>query len=336
MMNISYKSQFLNLDPEYSRLIPSRIRNEFSGMANQANISVRLWGTHVQITINVLNMPDMSMISCGVTPQGTGKVFASLGSIKTGDHRYIEQDICLPVVKTTILSESDINGAEVLGGRTIVQSLLQTFESIFENIRLRIHDRFAVNYRDEFVRQSDVRYSKETLSFIRTFLGLINWQLMLNGSKVSDDCLTVVCNSFSRNHPRCFNLGYAGDTDIDPVLPPPLYYDPSLLADLKATILLKMVCGDTHAEFFSKHGYLLVSKDGYQITLKPGAFFNITDPHGRSARLCVHTVNLSCNPIDEVVIAYLHIQNDFESWLRTANVFSNNGFKRPWELDKAA
>ena len=67
----------------------------------------------------------------------------------------------------------------------------------------------------------------------------------------------------------------------------------------------------------------------YSFEITPGKFPVVTDPNGKTARFCIHTIGFSCNPIDEVVIAYLHIRNRFDEWMDMAIIHNaQSGFQR--------
>ena len=65
----------------------------------------------------------------------------------------------------------------------------------------------------------------------------------------------------------------------------------------------------------------------------PGKFVKATDPKGTTVELCIHTVAFSCNPTDELILAYLHIKHQFEWYLNVANVFGDKRFIIPEEKE---
>src|SRR5690606_9937696 len=80
------------------------------------------------------------------------------------------------------------------------------------------------------------------------------------------------------------------------------------MANYKAKCLLRTVCGDELYQEFESRGQITVQNEGYTFEIAPSEFVKCTDPNGKKAKLCIHTQALSCNPIDELVIAYLNIK----------------------------
>lgn len=86
----------------------------------------------------------------------------------------------------------------------------------------------------------------------------------------------------------------------------------------KAIMLMRDVCGEGRARSFEHQGFLAIEKNGYHFVLKPNSWIKCTDPNGKKADLCIHTANFSCHPYDEVIIAYLNINNRFTEFMNMA------------------
>lgn len=99
-------------------------------------------------------------------------------------------------------------------------------------------------------------------------------------------------------------------------------------ADHQAMILLGKVVGQEVANEFLDTGVVLVQREGYTFKIHARAFIEVLDPAGKTANLCIHSQQFCCNFVDEVVIAYLNIKNNFEEYINTANIFASPGFKK--------
>lgn len=244
-----------------------------------------------------------------------------------GNRQQFEQHLSIPRIIGQLLDYSDLSGG-VPAGRTLVRSVLRRTESIVETIRQHIRNSVGADVRDLTLQTLSHRYHRATEQTLQSFLGAIHWRLLLSKSGCDTDCLDVVEYSFAHNFPRLYNLLHDDATNIPLIANAPLYrFDRTTVANIKATALLKNVCGETMATEFDKVGHITVKAHGYRFVIKPGQSVECTDPNGKSARLCIHTMNFSVNPIDEVVIAYLHLMHKFDDYMKLAIVHGGGGFR---------
>jgi hypothetical protein len=61
-----------------------------------------------------------------------------------------------------------------------------------------------------------------------------------------------------------------------------------------------------------------VKQEGYTFEIPANAFIRCIDPNGKRADLCIHSKSFSCNPIDEVILAYLHIKHKLAAYMAEA------------------
>ena len=81
-------------------------------------------------------------------------------------------------------------------------------------------------------------------------------------------------------------------------------------------------------KMFGDSGFINFTHNNYDFTLTPGQWILCRDPDGFRASLCIHTMGLSCDPIDEIVIAYLHIVNEFDGFMKKSIVHNaEKGFR---------
>lgn len=297
-----------------------------TGVSNHVKIETNLWGRDLDITIYCYHFTQGTIITFGVEPRGDGITFIRDGH--GTQFRYVEQEIVLRPNCGVILNLSELAGGEVAAGRTVAKALLDVSESLFEYIRLSILNNIGNGIKGQFASEIKRNFGKSTSQTIKSMLSQINWPALLNGSGATEQCTMVVCGSLVNNAPRQFPFDFTGVTGIKE-LPPPLKYDCKSLADMKATMLLKLVCGEKLYNMFVEHGYIEFHNNGYWFKMYPGKWIQCTDPNGRSAELCIHTANFNTNWIDELPIAYLNIRDDMFAFLRLANVFNaQQGFCR--------
>jgi len=297
-----------------------------------ADVALSLWGRDFRLTLHFYQLDSQgTIITFGLKPLGDGMYALPFGTGST--HRWVYQELVVHPMYGEVMGLSELNDSAVFGGRTISQAFRDTFESIFETVRLTMRRNFGREVADRYLADIDKRFGAQTRETIREVLGSLHWALLLHPSECGQQCLSVVQTSLSRNFPRQFGLSHNGNTDIPELPANPMSYSTWSLADVKATALLQTVCGKAYAKFFKIKGYITVKNMGYSFKVAPGKFVECTDPNGKTASLCIHTVNFSCNPIDEVVIAYLHIKNHLAEYMDKAVAHSAQaGFQRSPEI----
>lgn len=236
------------------------------------------------------------------------------------ESKILEQDISLVPFYGTILDFSDLQGDGVSIGREIATIVLRRIESLIETVRDRIRASVGSSVKSVVLNHLHERYGKFTKIGFQNFLKDVNWNLLFSGSNCTEDFFTVVCASLSNNPVRAFDLIHDGDTDdIKPLkFGNRFHISSSTIADAKARSLLRLVCGDKLADQFLETGYLSMTNEGYKFIIKPMSWVQCTDPNGKTAELCIHTVGFSVNPVDEVIIAYLNIKHKLKEYLSTA------------------
>jgi hypothetical protein len=243
-----------------------------------------------------------------------------------------EQVIDAPNIIGQLLDSSELADGGVFAGRTVTGSILRRIESIIETVRQHIRDNLSriPDVRNLALTTMHDRYGKHTAETIRTLLGAIDWRLMLAKGGSDFDQLNVVEFAMGHNPPRFHSILDNPTGEIPLIRHAPLNrFDQTTIANLKATALLRNVCGEQHAVEFENLGRIIVKEQGYSFSIKPGEFVDCLDPNGKTARLCIHTIGFQCNPIDEVVIAYLHIKHKLVAYMREAVLHRvQDGFQR--------
>jgi hypothetical protein len=256
-----------------------------------------------------------------------GVLKVSRGS--AGNRQDLEQHFSIPRIIGQLLDYSDLANGGVPAGRTLAQSVLRRTESIIETIRQSLRKNIGSDVREITLKALHDRYHEHTKQTICEFLGNIHWRLLLSKAGCDADCLNVVEYSFRHNPLQFFSILHDDETDIPLIRNAPIHrFDQGTIANLKATALLKNVCGKKLGEEFDKSGHITVKQYGYKFVIKPGQFVDCTDPNGKSARLCIHTLGFAVNPIDEVIIAYLHLRHKFDEYMDMAIVHGREpGFR---------
>lgn len=246
-----------------------------------------------------------------------GKLQLSKGD--GGNRQIFEQLVESPKLAGQFLDWSDLSDGGVPAGRTVSKAFLRKTESIIETIRLHIRKHL---HQGSICQATDVlhsQYGPATRIEIKSFLHEINWRFMFEHAGCDTDCMNVIDTSLRNNPVEFHPINFRGESEI-PVLTIAelVRFDSSTLADMKATSLLRHVCGDELATEFSRTGAITIKRYGYRFRLRPNQFADCVDPNGKTARLCIHTTSFSVHPIDELVIAYLHIKHRFAEYMKMA------------------
>jgi len=246
----------------------------------------------------------------------------------------LSQRITFQEIKGIILHWSELNDGGVDAGRVLANAILQKTASIVETIRQGIRRNISGEVRDQFLCEVHRRYGRITKGVIEQFLSKINWSMMLRGGNCDEDTLNVLQASVDGRNAdgveSYHSITYGGDTGIATIVESEFIFNRRDLSDLKATALLRNVCGDILGDEFDKTGSITICVNDYTFKIRPGDFVDCYDPNGKSARLCIHTLGFSCNAIDECVFAYLNIKNKFDEYMSTAIYHgTQKGFMRP-------
>lgn len=289
-----------------------------------------------------------------------------------GHKRAIEQTIEFPTISGSIVENSFFRGSGEDLPQFISTQLQTKLESALERCRQLISSDMGDSTKDRaFTRLDD--NVKHTRKHINDFIQNVNWSMLFGWSDCGD-VLRESIDSAIRDVTIRVNGMLDQDYDIPDFVPysEPYFnqhihdiFEARRLAELEAiqqlnaerqaawheenakrqaeyakankTALSMMYdfLGDKFGKQFESQGYVELTQNGYTFTVAPSANIQVVDPKGNRAGLCIHTIGFSCNPIDEIVIAVLNIQNRFYEFMSKANYFSDRGFIKP-KLKKAS
>ena len=235
-------------------------------------------------------------------------------------HRTLEQELAVRPLCGHVLGMSDITDGGVEAGREIAQAILRKFESVVETTRQSIRRNMGREVRDAALGRLHDRFHEPTRETVTGILGQFNWPLLLDGSNCGEECLGVVEYTMSHNRPTYHDITFDGETGIPTLASESFAFTKLAIADFKATALLEHVCGRELAAEFSNKGRITVKSGGFTFVIRPNKFVECTDPKGNKGVLCIHAASFSCNPIDELTIAYLSIKHRLKEYLKTAVV----------------
>jgi len=332
-MNIVYD---ISLTEEHVTVITARCQLALYGRWVEFDVTSymlhdrysNLTSTAITFGLRNLNNTDLRCSSFDGTTNGVLRL-----SRGEGAHRqYFDQMISAPTIVGQLLDYSDLNNGGVPAGRTVTGSILRRIESIIETLRQNL---LANMSTDSLVRQLTLQtlheqYGGKTEKTLRTFLGKIDWRLMLAKAGCDNDQINVVEFAMEHNPPRFHSILDGPSGDIPLIRFAPINrFDRATVANIKATALLRNVCGEEYGVEFESTGRITVQEQGYTFVIKPGEFVSCTDPNGKKARLCIHTISMQVNLIDEIVIAYLHIKHKLVAYLKEAIVHgAEKGFTK--------
>jgi len=267
----------------------------------------------VAITLEI--RPDDQAISdMSAAPNGMLRIPDGSG----GHRRVVEQSIDLRPLHTTILSLSDIANGAVQAGRFVSAQMLRRLESVVEHLRRAIRQGLSNAFFDRAIDFIDERYGDETEAFLKAYLGQLHWQLLLMRTGCGEECLGVIDYTLNHNPPSQYRIDDERTLAVEALGAYASGFSKRDVADAKATVLLRRVCGEELAQEFERDGKITVFQRGYRFVIRPGQFVKVFDKHDVQATLCIHTFSFNCNPIDELSIAYLNIKHRFDEYWRTA------------------
>lgn len=304
-----------------------------------AKAQLPLFGRWVEVSFTSYCLNDTTLINFGMKgcERNKGKLVEALpyGMLvlsrgSDGNRQDFQQKIDVPHVYGTILGHSDLREAGVPAGRLIVTEVLRKSESMFETARQHIRKSLGKDVSEQCLNELHQRYGKHTRNAINSFLREIHWSLMLQHADCDQETMVVINTAMNTSPVRSNRLTFPGESDIDILSRGEIArFSQGYLANIKATALLLKVCGKELAKEFEASGSMTIKQDGFTFVITTGEFVDCTDPAGKTARLCIHTVGFSCNPIDEVIISYLHIRNRLQEWLNMAVAHSaQSGFSK--------
>lgn len=315
-MDVTYNIQ---MDNEHSTVL-------------QAICQVPMYGRWTRFTVtsycvtNPYHGESVTALNFGIDNLATkdvrGSSFAACqdGKLKLRrENQRFEQQINIPRIFGSLLDHSDLTNGGVPAGRTVAAAVISTFESIVETCRQRIRTSFGRDVRELAYNQVETFYWKETTEALEQILGKIDWRLMLAKSGGCDEFFTAVEGGCKLNFPRFLAIADEPSTEIRTIKNAlSNKFDRATIANIRATGLLHRVCGEKLGREFDETGGITVREQGYEFVIKPQEWVQCTDPNGKTAKLCIHTIGFQCNPIDEVIITYLHIRHMLPKYMAEA------------------
>lgn len=333
-------------------VVQSQTTAAFYGISCNFNLAIHAYDGYVGMRISFEPTRNANSMISGSMYRPAVKLHEGTG----GNFRIVEQVINIHPVSTDTSPRVRMNDANEGEAREISRTIFRVFESIVEHARRSVRSSFSKEYVARGIEYVDNLYGDETKRTVKSLLSSLHWRLLLSDTQAPEQVVNVIDYTMTHNFPEYYPL--ASDGYPEPIN---LRHDfnsmwgdiarirqyaelakltvQSQIADMKAIALLRLVCGEDHYEHFKKLGYISVVKNGWTFDIAPHQFVQCKDPDGRRAELCIHTVGLSCNPIDEVVLAYLNIKHKFEEYLGKAIVhqridpaFSLAAFKKDREV----
>lgn len=288
-----------------------------------------LFGANCTLSFSVTSVRgevNMSAINFALIPERESCI--RINHSTGGAVRVIEQRLSVPHLFGGVLELCELNIAEdVFAARTVSDAFLQVTAAIVEHVRQSFRKGLGKDCRQRAYQHLQLCYEKEMGKLLDRMLGEINWKFMLG--EASDQFYQVVQTTFRNHHIKRYPISHEGPVEIIPISATQFTVDASRLADLKAATLIRHVCGQAAFDEFQADGCVSLESHGYKFKLRPGAFMSAVDPQGGKARLCIHTIGFSVNPIDEIVLAYQYIKYQFDWYMKTANVFRDGPFVMP-------
>jgi hypothetical protein len=270
-------------------------------------------------------------------PKTEGCAFGNWMRIAEGhgtNRRVVEQEVYLRPFMIEVVPFMAMRDGTEVHAREICQATFRTYANIVEFIRQEVFACFAQDFRLRAATSLDKQYGESTRNTVENLIGSLHWELLLSDVNPPQIVKDVILFTFANNTPQYYNLASDGNPNVDGYIG---FVDEhnrmnqiyatieddkkeaiKREADVKAAQLLRMVLGDDHFAEFVSLGHVNIEERGWKFQLHPGAFVYAEDPEGHKGRLCIHTASLSCNRIDEIVLAYLHIRHKFDEYMATA------------------
>lgn len=273
-----------------------------------------------------------------------------------GAKRIVQQEInATNPFKFSVLDFTDISESDVDVARELTRNLIGCIEVVVEDMRNDIFNGFANSFSDRATAHVSRQYDKKTKENVESILSDINWPFLLDGSGFGADHVESIEYMANNNKPRC--LAFDLDEDMGNLLDvtrmqqnadqfiKELLHEQDLIINQimregqakkrregtkRALVLMRRLCGDELTDQFIENKQMVIEQDGWTFILKADFMMACISPDKKKATLCIHTRNLCCHPVDEVIIAYLNIRNDYKGYLKTAILRGHDpGFKKP-------
>jgi len=269
----------------------------------------------------------------------------------------LEQFLEFPTIIGEFFDKQTVSDGGVSAARDLIRGILRGTESMIETIRQSIRCGLSDNVRDLALQNLDSRFGKITKNTIEHFLGEINWHLMFSKSGCDEHQFNCIEYMAEHNPPKFYSIAYNNESDIPLVgekvgdvvkgmkefirlaqaerrraeqRQAQLQRDKDMAkANDKAKSLLQQICGEKLAREFDLKGSITVEQDGYIFEIPSNSFIHCTDPNGKKSDLCIHSRGFQVNPIDEIILAYLHIKHKLVDYMKVAILHgAEYGFKK--------
>lgn len=239
-------------------------------------------------------------------------------------NRVLEQKISLPRLNCALLNPSILTGAMNGEGRETAAYFIKILSNAFEKIRQSVVYNLSSGIAIDWINQV---YGKIT-DKVKNFCNDINWKFLFPNSHCGPEFIQVLDYALTHNPIEIKKI----TDEIDDTV---LSFNQAVqyscdIAHMKASSLLNQVIGVEAMNFFIKHNYFILHSFGYEFVFAPNKWIKCTDRNGKTAQLCIHTKSFSCHPLDEVVIAYLHLKHreTFVEFMKTAILHHDKGIER--------
>jgi len=311
--------------------------------------------TAVAMSYGIRPLPQKELLCSCFDGCDDGVLMMSRGT--GGNRQDFGQKVDFPLITGEFFDRHTVADGGVPAARNVIRGALRGTESMVETIRQSIRECFPEHCRELALATLDDRYGQRTVRTLNKFLSELHWRLMLAKSGCDDAQLGCIEAMAAANPPRFYDINFDGPSDI------PLVGGFSVdvvggmrgvinmarqarqqaeaeerrrerdrkyaEASDRATKLLAQICGKKSAEQFKDCGFVTIEQDGYRFEIPANAFVRCTDPTGKHADLCIHTSGFQCNPIDEIIIAWLHIKHKLAAYMAEAVVHGHDrGFQR--------
>lgn len=171
--------------------------------------------------------------------------------------RTVEQKLEAPLLHGEVLPLSEVHEGGTPTARTVADALLHVAEALIETTRHTIRRNLAASLLRQTAAILHERYAAPTRQAAQ-LLGEINWPLMLMGSDCGEPCMQTLDYVLRHNPPRCYDITFDGDTEIEPLHCENVRFSHTALANMRATALLQRVCGERAAAEFRACGHITV------------------------------------------------------------------------------
>lgn len=300
--------------------------------------------TAVAMSYGIRPLPQKDVVGSSFDATQDG-IFRLSRDTNDGRQQF-DQQLDFPTITGQFFDKQTMAGGGVPVARNLIRGVLRGTESMIETIRQTIRCSFPDSISEFALQRLDDRFGKVTAETINSFLGEIHWRLMLQKSGCDDQQYGCIEFMAIHNPPRFHAVDFSDDADIPLVGEKPGDIIAGMrdtirlaraarareeqrqaqekrdlkmaVANNKARSLLESVCGSDAAREFDTKGFVTIKQDGYKFEISANDFTRCTDPNGKTAELCIHTLSFSCNPIDEIIIAYLHIKHKLAAYMREA------------------